>query len=167
MVERLSRAIGDDGRLKVGVAWSARDGDRDGALGRAPFEPLFDVNGVAWTSLQTGDAAVDLEGLPVTDLAGQLTDLAETAAAILNLDLVICGDGALAHLAGALGRPAWIMLPFAPDWRWLLDRTDSPWYPSLRLIRQPAPGAWEPVVAEVAQALGRLADRHAQRRDRR
>ena len=165
MVERWARAIGDDGRLKVGVGWRGHGGDLDGTLGLAPLEPLFDVNGVAWTGLQSGDAAADLDGFPITDLSGQLTDLAETAAAILNLDLVIGGDGALAHLAGALGRPAWIMLPFAPDWRWLLDRTDSPWYPSLRLIRQPAPGAWEPVVAEVARTLGRLAERHAQRRE--
>jgi tetratricopeptide (TPR) repeat protein len=95
----------------------------------------------------------------VTDLAAELTDFGETAAAIANLDLVIDADTVLVHLAGALGKPVWTMLPFAPDWRWLLARSDSPWYAAMRLFRQPRPGDWDSVAAAVRRAL---ADRAAQ-----
>ena len=80
-------------------------------------------------------------------------DFGETAAMIANLDLVITVDTAMGHLAGALGKPVWILLPKAADWRWLLERSDSPWYPTARLFRQKNPGDWGPVVAEVAAAL--------------
>jgi ADP-heptose:LPS heptosyltransferase len=89
----------------------------------------------------------------LTDLSADLTDFGETAALIANLDLVITVDTAIAHLAGAMGRPVWILLPKASDWRWLLDRSDSPWYPTARLFRQSTPGEWNPVIAEVASAL--------------
>ncbi len=89
----------------------------------------------------------------LTDLASQLTDFTETAAAIMNLDLVISVDTSVAHLAGALGKPVWLLLPFSPDYRWLLGRDDSPWYPTMRLFRQPSPGAWEKVIAAVVAAL--------------
>jgi ADP-heptose:LPS heptosyltransferase len=82
-----------------------------------------------------------------------LTDYGETAALIAGLDLVITVDTSVAHVAGALGRPAWVLLPYAPDWRWLLHRNDTTWYNSLRLFRQPAPGDWHAVVAEVVAAL--------------
>ena len=78
---------------------------------------------------------------------------AETAGAIESLDLVITVDSAVAHLAGGLGKETWVLLPFAPDWRWLLEREDSPWYPTLRLFRQPQPGDWTGVIARVTQAL--------------
>jgi ADP-heptose:LPS heptosyltransferase len=90
-----------------------------------------------------------------------LTDFTETAGAILNLDLVIAVDTAVVHLVGALGRPAWVMLPFSPDWRWLLDRHDSPWYPTLRLYRQPRPTDWSSVIARVAADLRDYAAAHA------
>jgi hypothetical protein len=89
----------------------------------------------------------------VADLSASLTDFAETAAAIAALDLVITVDTAVAHLAGALGRPAWILLPFICDWRWLSDRTESPWYPSARLFRQSSARNWSTVIDELANNL--------------
>jgi ADP-heptose:LPS heptosyltransferase len=86
-----------------------------------------------------------------------LHDFADTAALVENLDLVISVDTAVAHLAGALGKPIWLLNRFAPDWRWLLDRHDSPWYPTLRQFRQPSPGDWTSVVLVVREALQRLA----------
>ncbi len=108
-------------------------------------------------SLQKGPAATaaraPLGGRTLTDLADHLTDFAQTAAIVANLDLVISVDTAVAHLAGALGRPVWTLLPFVPDWRWLMGREDSPWYPTMRLFRQERPGDWEGVFARVAAAL--------------
>jgi ADP-heptose:LPS heptosyltransferase len=99
------------------------------------------------------DAAF-LSGLKnVTDLQSHLVDFSETAAVIANLDLVITVDTSVAHLAGALGKPVWIMLPFSPDFRWLLERTDSPWYPTARLFRQPEIGDWDSVAKDVKRAL--------------
>ena len=89
----------------------------------------------------------------VMDIHNDLDDFAETAAVIANLDLVISVDTSVLHLAGALGKPAWALLPFIPDWRWLLDRDDSPWYPTLRLFRQPSAGAWNEVIRNVIQSL--------------
>ena len=96
-----------------------------------------------------------MAALNVRDLAESLTDFAETAGAVANLDLVICVDTAVAHLAGATARPVWVMLPFAADWRWLIGRQDSPWYPTMRLFRQDRPGDWAPVIRRVAAALKR------------
>jgi hypothetical protein len=85
--------------------------------------------------------------------ADELVDFSDTAALIMALDLVVSVDTSVAHLAGALGRPAWLMLPAVPEWRWLPGREDSPWYPQLRLFRQPAPGDWPGLAAAVAEAL--------------
>ncbi len=103
---------------------------------------------------RTGDDDAILAGLPeVVDLRPQLRDFADTAAVLADLDLVISVDTAVAHLAGAMARPVWIMLPFAPAWRWLLGREDSPWYPTARLFRQDRPGDWSDVIARVRAAL--------------
>jgi hypothetical protein len=108
---------------------------------------------VEWHSLQT--AAVGPLPLDLIDWSTELVDFAETAALLMQLDLVITVDTAVAHLAGALGRPVWIMLPYAAEWRWLLDRTDSPWYPTARLFRQDRPDDWLSVLRQVAQELDR------------
>ena len=113
-----------------------------------------------WYSLQVGERAGDLRLLApdrITDLADKCTDFAETAGAIDNLDLVVTVDTAVAHLAGALGKPVWILLPAVPDWRWLLGRGDSPWYPTARLFRQPARGDWESAVHRLGEALQEVA----------
>ena len=95
----------------------------------------------------------------VTALGAELRDFDDTAAVLGLCDLVITVDTAVAHLAGALGRPTWILLPFAPDWRWLLERDDSPWYPTARLYRQPAAGDWESVIARVRADLAGMRGR--------
>jgi Flp pilus assembly protein TadD len=147
--------------FKVGIAWAGSPLHRHDARRSIDIDtlaPLFELDGVRWFSLQTGERAGDLARLPagrVADLAPHLTDFAETAAAVAHLDLVITVDTAVAHVAGALARPAWVMLRFRPDWRWLIGREDSPWYPSLRLFRQRARGDWGEVVARVRAALER------------
>ncbi len=140
---------------RLGIAWAGRPthkNDANRSTGLDLFRPLAEIPGVALYSLQLGQPSEDLGD--IHDLAPRLDDFAETARAVKDLDLVISVDTALAHLAGALGRPVWVLLPFAPDWRWLRDRNDTPWYPSMRLFRQPAPGDWESVFSEVATALG-------------
>jgi ADP-heptose:LPS heptosyltransferase len=100
-------------------------------------------------------ADADAAGLfpNLVDMSSALTDFDETAALIANLDLVITVDTSMGHLAGAIGKPVWILLSKASDWRWLIDREDTPWYPTARLFRQSQPGAWAPIVADVAAAL--------------
>jgi hypothetical protein len=119
--------------------------------------PLAALPEVAFYSLQIGPRAADLQALvdpwQIEDLSPLLTDLADTARIIGQLDLLITVDTAVAHLAGALGKPVWVLLSFAPDWRWMLDRDDMPWYPTMRLFRQKAPHHWAEVVERVAAAL--------------
>jgi len=151
--ERISMAAG----LRVGLVWA---GTTVGALDPHLLEPLWEVAGITWFSLQVGDRPERLvlpNGLKVVDLSRWLTDFAETAAAVSHLDLVITVDTAAAHLAGALARPTWVMLPAAPDWRWLLGRQDSPWYPTMRLFRQKKAGDWLNVTRELAGALAQIA----------
>ena len=93
--------------------------------------------------------------MELVDWTEELKDFADTAALIANLDLVIAVDTAVVHLAGAMGKPVWTLLPFASDWRWLLDRADSPWYPTMRLFRQATPGDWDGVIRRVAAELSR------------
>jgi hypothetical protein len=108
-------------------------------------------------SLQKGAATQDLRTSPLGgklhDVSESLLDFADTAALIQNLDLVITVDTALAHLAGALDKPVWLLLPYVPDWRWMLDRNDSPWYPSMEIFRQVNPLDWTVPVLEVAEHL--------------
>ena len=148
--------------LRVGIAWSGRPthpNDRRRSMRLARLRPLI-MPGVQFVSLQTPIPDVDLPDVPafpgLVDLSAQLNDFGDTAALIACLDLQITVDTAAAHVAGAMGCPGWVLLGKPNDWRWLLDRSDSPWYPSLRLFRQEAPGAWDGVVAQAAGELRRL-----------
>ncbi|RYI32924.1 MAG: tetratricopeptide repeat protein [Acetobacteraceae bacterium] len=160
-VARWRRRIGHGGKagLAVGLVWAGNprhSNDANRSLAPARLAPLAGIPGVRLFSLQCGPGRCVAPPLPgLVDIAENLEDFAETAAALTALDLLISVDTAPLHLAGALGRPAWALLPAVPDWRWLLGRADSPWYPSLRLFRQPKPGDWEAVVAEVVVALRR------------
>ncbi|MGD0390086.1 MAG: tetratricopeptide repeat protein, partial [Tepidisphaeraceae bacterium] len=146
--------------LKVALNWAGnpnvrRDHARSMSLDR--LAPLSEVRGATFYSLQKGAAGRQADqppaGLPLVNLAPELHDFADTAAVMCLMDLVITTDTSVAHLAGALGRPVWVMLQFMPDWRWFLDREDSPWYPTMRLFRQAAPGDWLDVTQRVAERL--------------
>jgi ADP-heptose:LPS heptosyltransferase len=128
--------------------------------------PHLDRANVRLFSLQMGAAADQMAdaGIAVTDLREAIGDMADTAALVRHLDLVITVDTAVAHLGGALGWPTWVLLPFAPDWRWLTDRADSPWYPTVRLFRQRRPGDWGEVMERVGMELSKLADDRERRR---
>lgn len=142
---------------RVGIVWA---GTAVGAIDLRLLQPLWEVDGVSWFSLQVGDRSGDMSsfaGVKITDLSPWLADFAETAAAICRLDLVISVDTSVAHLAGALGHPAWLLLRHPPEWRWLLEREDSPWYPTVRLFRQRCAGDWPGVAGEAAAALARMA----------
>jgi hypothetical protein len=136
---------------KIGLAWagnSLHSNDRRRSIPTEALLPLLQQDDAAFVSLQP-----DRTMPHVLDVSGSLTHYADTAALIANLDLVVTVDTSVAHLAGALGVPVWIMLPFAPDWRWLLGREDSPWYNSVRLFRQTAPNDWAGVVERIKTAL--------------
>lgn len=149
--------------LRVGLVWQGNpnfvNNSQRSLPGLQTLAPLWDVPGVQFFSLQKGRGEQEVNHLqavqPLINLAPDLGNFADTAAAILQLDLVICVDTAVAHLAGALGKPCWVLLPaFLTDWRWLEERSDSPWYPgALRLFRQPQGADWTPVVQLVRAAL--------------
>jgi tetratricopeptide (TPR) repeat protein len=158
--------LGAPGGYKIGVSWRgnpANVSDRRRSFALAELAPLAATSGVRLISLQVGAGREELSGVaaswPILDLGGRVHDLHDTAAAMLHLDLVITCDSAAAHLAGALGIPAWIALPFAADWRWMLDRDDSPWYPSVRLFRQLRAGDWAGVFRRIAEELAVLVSR--------
>ncbi|MDR3733932.1 MAG: tetratricopeptide repeat protein [Acidobacteriaceae bacterium] len=147
----------------AGLVWAGNPkhgNDRRRSCPLAALAPVLSVPGIQWVSLQKGAVAGDLIRLGwqnrIVDLAPLIEDFADTAAIIETLDLVITVDTAVAHLAGALGRPCWVLLPYAPDWRWMRDRSDTPWYPTLRLFRQPVPGDWDALATAVAAALDSL-----------
>lgn len=147
----------DHSKLKIGLAWSGDPGMKDDinrSCSLEVFSPLANVESISFYSLQKGEAAEQAknppEGLKITDYTEELKDFSDTAALIENLDLVISVDSAVAHLAGAIGKPVWTLIPFVPDWRWMLNREDSPWYPTMRLFRQSTRGDWKSVVANIA-----------------
>jgi hypothetical protein len=170
--------LGAHSGIKVGIVWAgnarrqrldlmAVDQRRSIALSR--FAPILEVAGCSFFSLQKGDAADQLAASAFRRVAGRTSsgaledysaewsDFADTAAFVANLDLVITVDTAVAHLAGALGRPVWLLNRYDTCWRWMRGRDDSPWYTTLRQFRQPRPGEWDPVIRTAAAALSELA----------
>jgi tetratricopeptide (TPR) repeat protein len=151
--------------LKAGLVWAGDPGhrnDRNRSVSLAHFRPLLELPGIRWFSLQVGQAAAELK-LPgiegrIVDLGSRFASFGDTAQAVAQLDLVISVDTAVAHLAGALGKPVWTLLPFEAEWRWMVARPDSPWYPTMRLFRQTAPGAWPGLREQVGRELIALAD---------
>ena len=150
----------DVAKKNVGIVWAGNPrhkNDHNRSVELSRFLPLIETPGIKWYSLQVGSRAGDLiatEGFDdVTDTSPMLKDFSDTATVIERLDLVITVDTSVAHLAGALDVPVWVLLPYDPDWRWLLGRADSPWYPSMRLFRQSAPGDWSGVFAAASTAL--------------
>jgi uncharacterized protein (TIGR03032 family) len=145
---------------KIGIVWAGsptHKDDRNRSCALTDFSPILKLANFNFYSLQKGEREQDLERLPtsikVVNLSSYLNDFADTAAAITHLDLVISVDTSVVHLAGALGRPVWTLLSYAPDWRWLLERTDTPWYPTMRLFRQQEPGNWQSAIAKVVDQL--------------
>jgi tetratricopeptide (TPR) repeat protein len=151
-------------RPRIALAWSgnpAHANDRNRSIPFSRLAPLWSPEGATFISVQRelreGDAAALAGAARLVHLGDELTDFADTAAVLAFCDLVVSVDSAVAHLAGAMGRPVFILLPFSPDWRWMLAREDSPWYPSARLFRQPAIGDWASVIARVREQIGRAA----------
>jgi ADP-heptose:LPS heptosyltransferase len=155
-----ARLAGMPGRLRVGIAWSGRlrhPNDARRSIPAAEFATVLDCPDIAFVVVQKGATAADAASLArhgsLFDPGEELRDFADTAALMQCLDLVVSVDSSPAHLAGALARPVWVLLPHNPDWRWLLGRDDSPWYPTARLYRQPRPGDWPGVLRTVRDAL--------------
>jgi len=145
---------------KIGIVWAgdpSHKNDRRRSVPLENFLSLVKTPGIVCYSLQVGKSAVDLNQPEIAgqiiDLGGGFQDFADTARAIAQMDLLITVDTAVAHLAGALGKPVWVMLPFEAEWRWMLKREDSPWYPSMRLFRQAAPGDWKELFIRLLSAV--------------
>ena len=152
--------------LRVGLAWAGNPrykADRQRSVSLDTLLPLLRSPGIAWVSLQKEPAAAQLANLPndilVLDGSSEDLDLAETAALVATLDLVITTDTCIAHLAGAMGKPVWILLPHLSDWRWMQNRETTPWYPTARLFRQSDPGDWAGVLSRVVSQLNGLRNR--------
>jgi tetratricopeptide (TPR) repeat protein len=150
----------DDSKLKIGIVWAGNPGFKQNRYRNIPlhfFAPVAGLPGVTLYSLQKGEEAGTAKdppgGMKLVDYTSEINDFSDTAAFIENLDLVISVDTAVAHLAGAMGRPVWTLLPFSPEWRWLMDREDSPWYPTMRLFRQSSHMDWQSVIDGVIREL--------------
>ena len=165
---QIASAVPVDGdTLRVGIVWAGQpkhQNDRNRSIPLSTIAQLFDLDNVNWFSVQKGEAAeAQLDDVneariahgahEITTLGSLFTTFLDTAHALARLDLVITVDTAVAHLAGAMGIPCWVLLPFNPDWRWQLTRSDTPWYPTVRLFRQTTRGDWSSVVVAVANAV--------------
>jgi len=143
------------GQMNAGIVWAGNPANYTDAARSIPADllaPLTRIPGTAWWSLQVGPSVGDNPD-GIVNLAGELIDFGETAAVISALHLVITVDTAVAHLAGSLGKPVWLLVAYTSDWRWLLHREDTPWYPSMKIFRQQRPGEWSDVIARVASEL--------------
>ncbi len=163
-VRRWKKRLAEIEGLKVSVVWAGRSNhfnDRNRSMNLAMFAPLG-MAGVTFLSVQKGfrveEAKAPPAGMNFIDLGPEIDDFEDTAAIFSIVDLLISVDSSPIHLAGAMGRPVWVLLPYIPDWRWLMARSDTPWYPSMRLFRQTARGDWPGVMAQVAEALAALRD---------
>jgi hypothetical protein len=148
------------GFRRIGVIWAGRpthNNDRNRSALLADFLPIANVPGVALLALQKGPKTGQAGGwygrAPLINVGAEIQDYDDTMAILENIERLVTVDTSVAHLAGAMGRPVWILLPHAPDWRWLLERSDSPWYPTVRLFRQSAARRWDEVAGAVAEAL--------------
>ena len=150
--------------LRVGLQWAAGDWDPARSLAFDELLPILSVAGAEFYSFQRGSQRSELRNLAsslrVHDVSGDSPEIAHAAADLVNTDLLITVDTMLAHLAGALGRPVWVLLPSAADWRWMRGRKDSPWYPTMRLFRQPSPGDWQTPVRAIRDELPGLLRSH-------
>ncbi len=160
-----NKLSGDD--FKVGIVWAGspeHGNDRYRSCSLECFAPLAEIEGVQLYGLQKGQAAQQMDEyagtMKVTNISKHFDDFTETAAAIQNLDLVISVDTSVLHLTGAMGKPTWALIPYAPEWRWMLERQDSPWYPTMRLFRQKEWGQWKPVFEYLKQELRILTGKH-------
>jgi tetratricopeptide (TPR) repeat protein len=148
------------GPLRVGLVWAGNPGhwnDPKRSISFHELAPLWDIKGLEFHNLQIGSAVNDAQEFiarrQLIDQTSNIQDFHDTAVLIQQLDLVIAVDTSVAHLAGALAKPVWVLLPFSPEWRWLIDRGDSPWYPTMRLFRQTTGGDWPGVICKVSEAL--------------
>jgi hypothetical protein len=144
--------------FKVGIVWAGgKSHIKNSHRSIAPnlFQSLSEINNIDLIGLQKEITCShsDLKAIGIENIGDTFTDFTDTAAAIDNLDLIISVDTATAHLAGAMGKPVWLLLPYIPDWRWMLEKDDSPWYPTMRLFRQRKNKSWTDVLSQVATAL--------------
>jgi tetratricopeptide (TPR) repeat protein len=164
LVERWREKFDNDkSKLKIGLTWLGNPNhvnDETRSCSPKIFLPFVGLSNITFYSLQKNMSTESIENLPkgikLVDYTSEIKDFSDTAAIIENLDLVISVDTSVAHLAGALGKPVWTLIPFVPDWRWMLNRADNPWYPTMRLLRQPSSGDWESVIAKVKDELLKL-----------
>jgi hypothetical protein len=157
IVHQVSRELGSNVAPRIGVVWVAGTWNQSRSIPLEALSPIFQVHGCEFWNLQGGPSRyLDLEGecgVSLRDSPACDQGILRLAAVISQLDLVVTVDTLAAHLAGALGIPVWLMLQHAADWRWMTDRSESPWYPSMRIFRQPRPGAWGDVVASIVEGL--------------
>jgi tetratricopeptide (TPR) repeat protein len=159
LVEKWHIRLNHDSNYKVGIVWAGNPSFKNyhnRSCSLSDFATLSEITGLSCYSLQKGRASAEIDITPeiiITDLKNELNDFADTAAVMSNLDLIISTDTAVVHLAGAMGKPVWTLLHSAPDWRWWLNRTDSPWYPDMRLFRQTQLNDWAGVFKQMKEAL--------------
>ena len=151
--------------VRVGITWAGNPKygrDRERSIEPRHILELLEARGIALLSLQKGAPVEQLGELGcqslISNLDRQINDFTDTAAIVSQLDIVVTCDSAVAHLAGAMGKPVWVAVPYAPDWRWFLGREDTPWYPTMRLFRQSHPGDWDGVFRRIGKDLAVFAD---------